>query len=87
MDYRLHIQSVSGNERGARQMKIIKTLLVISACMVCYFIGTAQAKPVTETIKPDILNYIECDSVETFDVQGSELHIIANDGNEYVFTK
>lgn len=87
MDHRLHIQTVSGNERGTRQMKIIKTLLVISACIVCYSIGTARAKPVTETIKPDILNYIECDSVETFDVQGNELYIIANGGNEYVFTK
>lgn len=67
-----------------------KKILTIAALAIVavgfYTLGTTQAK--TEAIKPDIYNYIECDSVETFEVVNeNELHIIANGGNEYVFSR
>ena len=65
--------------------KILTMTLFAVVAVGSFFLGTTQAK--TETIKPDIYSYIECDSFETFDVYGNELHIIANDGNEYIFTK
>lgn len=66
--------------------KLITVTLFIASIVSAFILGTTQAK--TETIKPDIYSYIECDSFETFEVvNGNELHIIANDGNEYIFTK
>lgn len=67
--------------------KIITATLIIASIMGAFFIGKSQSE--TETITPSIENYIECESFETFytSENGNELHIIANDGNEYVFTK
>lgn len=67
--------------------KKILTITLFSVVAVGSFIlGTTQAKK--EIVKPDIYNYIECDSFETFEVVNeNELHIIANDGNEYIFSK
>ena len=66
--------------------KLITATLFIASIVGAFLIGKSQAK--TETIKPDIYSYIKCNSFETFEVvNGNELHIIANDGNEYIFTK
>lgn len=66
---------------------IIKATLITALVIGAFFIGKSQAK--TEIITPSIENYIECESFETFYTteNGNELHIIANNGNEYVFTK
>lgn len=67
--------------------KIITTILVTASIVGAFFIGKSQAK--TEIITPSIEHYIECESFETFYTaeNGNELHIIANDGNEYLFAK
>ena len=66
--------------------KILTITLFTIVAVGSFVLGTTQAK--TETIKPDIYSYIECDSFETFEVVNeNELHIIANDGNEYIFSK
>ena len=66
--------------------KILTIVLFILVSVGSFVLGTTQTK--TETIKHDICNYIECDSFETFEVVNeNELHIIANDGNEYIFSK
>ena len=66
--------------------KILTIVLFVAVAVISFIFGTTQTK--TETIKPDICNYIECDSFETFEVVNeNELHIIANDGNEYIFSK
>ena len=66
--------------------KILIITLFVVAAVGSFILGTTQVK--TETIKPDAYNYIECDSFETFEVMNeNELHIIANDGNEYIFSK
>ena len=66
--------------------KILTITLFAIVAVGSFILGTTQAK--TETIKPDTYSYIECDSFETFEVVNkNELHIIANDGNEYIFTK
>ena len=66
--------------------KILTITLFTVVAVGSFALGTTQTK--TETIKPDIYSYIECDSFETFEVVNeNELHIIANDGNEYIFSK
>lgn len=67
--------------------KIITVTLITVSIIGAFFIGKSQAK--TEIIKPSIEYYIECESFETFYTMknGNELHIIANDGNEYVFER
>lgn len=56
---------------------VLLTMAIIGAFTVC--------KTQTTT---DIKDYIECDSVETFYIDiNDELHIIANNGNEYIFTR
>lgn len=67
--------------------KIIITTLILASIMGAFFIGKSQGK--TETVNPSIENYIQCESFETFwtSENGNELHIIANNGNEYVFEK
>ena len=68
--------------------KILTITLIADVAVGSFILGTTQAKTETETIKPDIYSYIECDSFETFEVVNeNELHIIANYGNEYVFSK
>ena len=67
-------------------MKRKITAIIFITLLVCVFlIGKSQAK--TETVKPSSENYIECVAFETYYIDGNELHIIANHGNEYVFTK
>ena len=66
--------------------KIVTITLFAIVAAGSFFLGTTQAKK--EVVKPDIYSYIECDSFETFEVVNeNELHIIANDGNEYIFSK
>ena len=65
--------------------KLIAATLFIASIVGAFLIGKSQAK--TETIEPSIENYIECKTFETYYIDGNELHIIANYGNEYVFTK
>lgn len=61
--------------------KLITVTIFIASIVGAFLIGKSQAK--TETIE----NYIECETFETYYIDGNELHIIANYGNEYVFTK
>lgn len=63
--------------------KLITVALFIASIVGAFLIGKSQAK--TETIEPSIENYIECETFETYYIDGNELHIIANYGNEYVF--
>lgn len=66
--------------------KILTITLFVLVAVGSFIMGTTQAK--TKFVKPDIYNYIKCDSFETFEVVNeNELHIIANDGNEYIFSK
>lgn len=66
--------------------KILTITLFAIVAFGSFIFGTTQTK--TEVVKPDIHSYIECNSFETFEVVNeNELHIIANDGNEYIFTK
>ena len=65
--------------------KLITATLFIASIVDAFLIGKSQAK--TETVKPSIENYIECETFETYYIDGNELHIIANYGNEYVFIK
>lgn len=66
--------------------KILTITLFAIIAVSSFILGTTQAKK--EIVKPDIYSYIECNSFETFEVVNeNELHIIANDGNEYIFTK
>ena len=65
--------------------KLITVTLFIASIVGAFLLGKSQAK--TETIEPSIENYIECETFETYYIDGNELHIIANYGNEYVFTK
>ena len=65
--------------------KLITVTLFIALLVCAFLIGKSQAK--TETVQPSIENYIECETFETYYIDGDELHIIANHGNEYVFTK
>ena len=65
--------------------KILTITLFAIIAVSSFILGTTQAKK--EIVKPNIYDYIECNSFETFDVYENELHIIANDGNEYIFTK
>lgn len=66
--------------------KILTITLFTVVAIGSFMLGTTQAKK--EIVKPDIYSYIECDSFETFEVVNeNELHIIANDGNEYIFSK
>lgn len=65
-----------------KKILTITLLVIVAACS--FILGTTK----TKLIVPDIQHYIECDSFETFNVVNeNELHIIANDGNEYVFSK
>lgn len=64
--------------------KLIIASIFIVSVFVAFFIGKSQTK--TEIVTPSITDYIECDSFEEFFVNGNELHIIVNDGNEYVFS-
>lgn len=64
--------------------KLIIAAIFIASVLGAFFIGKSQTKP--EFITPSIIDYIECDSFEEFFINGNELHIIANDGNEYVFS-
>lgn len=69
-----------------RKLKtILSVTLFIASIVGAFLIGKSQAK--TETIESSIENYIECETFETYYIEGNELHIIANYGNEYVFTK
>ena len=63
--------------------KLIIATLFVASIVGAFLIGKSQAK--TETIEPS--EYIECKTFETYYIDGNELHIIANYGNEYVFTK
>ena len=65
--------------------KLITAIIFIALLVCAFLIGKSQAK--TETVKPSSENYIECVTFETYYIDGNELHIIANHGNEYVFTK
>ena len=65
--------------------KLITAIIFITLLVCAFLIGKSQAK--TETVKPSSENYIECVTFETYYIDGNELHIIANHGNEYVFTK
>lgn len=65
--------------------KLITAIIFITLLVGAFLIGKSQAK--TETVKPSSENYIECETFETYYIDGDELHIIANHGNEYVFTK
>ena len=65
--------------------KLITAIIFITLLVGAFLIGKSQAK--TETVKPSSENYIECATFETYYIDGNELHIIANHGNEYVFTK
>ena len=65
--------------------KLITAIIFITLLVSAFLIGKSQAK--TETVKPSSENYIECETFETYYIDGNELHIIANHGNEYVFTK
>lgn len=61
--------------------KILTTVLLTMAIIGAFTAGKTQ----TTT---DMKDYIECDSVETFYIDiNDELHIIANNGNEYVFAR
>lgn len=69
-----------------RKLKtILSATLFIASIVGAFLIGKSQAR--TETIEPSIENYIECETFETYYIDGNELHIIANYGNEYVFVK
>ena len=72
-------------KKGGKTMKrkLITATLFIASIVGAFLIGKSQAK----TIEPSIENYIECETFETYYIDGNELHIIANHGNEYVFTK
>lgn len=62
--------------------KILATVLFTVTIIGAFTVGKVQ------TNQTSIKEYIECDSVETFFVDiNDELHVIANDGNEYIFTK
>ena len=66
--------------------KILTITLFTVVAIGSFMLGTTQSKK--EVVKPNIYDYIECDSFETFEiVNENELHIIANDGNEYIFIK
>lgn len=65
--------------------KLITATLFIASIVGAFLIGKSQAK--TETVEPSTENYIECKTFETYYIDGNELHIIANYGNEYVFVK
>lgn len=67
-----------------KRKKLITVTLLTASILGAFFTGKSQAK--TEIITPSVIDYIECDSFEEFFVNGNELHIIANDGNEYVFS-
>lgn len=61
--------------------KILTTVLFAISIIGAFTVGKTQ----TTT---DMKDYIECDSVETFYIDiNDELHIIANNGNEYIFTR
>lgn len=59
--------------------KILTISLFIATIVSSYYLGSKT--------EPDVCNYIKCDSFENFEVYENELHIITNDGNEYVFYK
>ena len=63
--------------------KVFAWTLFIMSVSMSFFAGKSQ----TKTVSPSIEDYIKCDSFETFYTDGNEVQIIANSGNEYVFTK
>ena len=66
--------------------KILIITLFTVVAIGSFMLGTKKYKK--EVVKPNIYDYIECNSFETFEVVNeNELHIIANDGNEYIFSK
>ena len=65
--------------------KLVTAIIFIALLVCAFLIGKSQAK--TETVQPSIENYIECETFETYYIDGDELHIIANHRSEYVFTK
>ena len=68
------------------EKKILTITLFTVVAVGSFLFGTTQAKK--EIVKPNIYDYIKCDSFKTFEVVNeNELHIIVNDGNEYIFSK
>ena len=72
--------------------KLFTLTTIVTLSITSFFMGAATTTTTAkQTINTDskefINNYIDLNTFETYYTDNNELHIIANNGNEYVFEK